>query len=169
MAPTYLPILRTASDPWIYLVPHPPNLEPLLLSQPLLQTTKYKLAISTTKSNKLVIKTVCFFCNNGDGKVVTFSANNDKNIIDYFPDYTLNFHGKLLRMSIPGVKSRIEAVSPYKGINNAKRGLWKSLLEEFLMKKLNFTYNVFLSWGKDGSSKGGGGTGLQLTNGTWIG
>lgn len=72
-----------------------------------------------------------------------------------------------MRVVCPKIKSRIEAEEPYEGINNAKRGMWKTLLEEFLMKKFNFTYNLFLSVGKDGGW--GGGTGLELPNGTWIG
>lgn len=70
--------------------------------------------------------------------------------------------GKTLRISFPAVKARIEATPPYKGVNNANRGMLKTLFDQYLMVKLNFTYNMFLS-------TGGGGTGLELPNGTWIG
>lgn len=43
----------------------------------------------------------------------------------------------------------------------------RKLNHEFQLK-FNFTYNIFVSTGEDGNF-GGGGTGFQLANGTWIG
>ncbi|XP_035713886.1 glutamate receptor ionotropic, delta-2-like [Folsomia candida] len=75
--------------------------------------------------------------------------------------------GKTLRISFSAIKARLEVNPPYVGVNNAHRGMLKALFHEFLMIKLNFTYNMFLSTGTDGGY--GGGSGLQLPNGTWIG
>ncbi|XP_021966504.1 glutamate receptor ionotropic, delta-2 [Folsomia candida] len=81
---------------------------------------------------------------------------------DYFPDYLQNLKGYLLKISCPAIASRIEVRPPREGANNALRGMFKTLLDDFLMLKFNFTYNAF-------TAVGGGGTGLELENGTWIG
>ncbi|XP_035701231.1 glutamate receptor ionotropic, delta-2-like [Folsomia candida] len=77
--------------------------------------------------------------------------------------------GKTLRISFINAKSRLEVKPPYRGVNNGDRGMWLTLVSEFFMVKLNFTYNLFLSTGKDGGFVGGGGSGIPLPNGTWIG
>ncbi|XP_021960591.1 glutamate receptor ionotropic, delta-1 [Folsomia candida] len=80
---------------------------------------------------------------------------------NYFPDYVVNLRGKVLRVVFPLILGRVEVPPPYEGVNNAKRGMWKTLFDEFLMPKFNFSYTMFLATGK--------GTGLELPNGTWVG
>jgi hypothetical protein len=173
ISPSHLPILRTDSDSWIWITPHPSQLEPLLLSRYLPAKTKYKLGLSLNLES-LVIKTVCFFCNEGNPTVLTLPLK-DPSTFDYYPDYVLNLNGKLLKMTMPAVISRLQAHKgngSYAGVNNFKRGTWKALIEEWFMVKLNYTYNAFVSWGKasDGPGRGGGGgTGTQLKDGSWIG
>ncbi len=172
LAPSYLPILRIDSDPWIWITPHPSQLEPLLLSRALPARIIYKLGLSFKGNADLVIKSVCFFCDEGNPKVLTLPLQ-DPSAFDYYPDHVLNLHGKLLKMTMPAVISRLQAMPPYSGVNNFKRGVWKALVEEWFMVKLNFTYNVFVSWGKGdlgpGKGVGAGGTGYQLKDGSWFG
>ncbi|OXA46521.1 Glutamate receptor ionotropic, delta-2 [Folsomia candida] len=169
ISPVYLPLVAKDVDPFVYVTLNPALLEPLLLSRALPARTKYKLGLSLDKTRgELVIRSVCFFCDAGGPVVLTLPAQSPATF-DYFPDYVLNLEGHLLRIACPAIKSRIEALPPYEEVNNAQRGMWKTMFEQFLMVKFNFTYNVFLSVGKSGSYIGGGGTGLELENGTWIG
>jgi hypothetical protein len=113
------------------------------------------------------VKTVCFFCNKaGQPQVLQFPSEfNPK--LNYFPDFVINLNGRILHVSCPYIRARIEADPPWTGVNNARRGYWKNLFEEYLTVKFNFSYHIFVSTGKDGGA--GGGTGVQLPNGTWIG
>ena len=161
-------MVRKDSDAWILITSHPNLLEPLLLSEALPGRTKYKLGISIAPtSGDLVVKSVCFFCNEGAPAIVNLPITDPTNF-NYFPDYVLNLNGKVLKVTCPAIKTGIELdpKNPF-GINNAQRGMWKTLFDEYLMIKFNFTYNMFISIGKDGGK--GGGTGLVLPNGTWIG
>jgi hypothetical protein len=171
-----MPMVRTHADPWIFITPHPNILQPLLLSRSLPARAKFKLGLShDPDSGSVIAKSVCFFCNEGNPKIVPYLVKPEFDTeFNYFPDYTVNLNGKLLRISCPSVLSRLELKTPYlrNEVNNAKRGLWKPLLEEYLIPKLNFSYHFFLSTGSDGSSdrkKGGSGSGIELPNGTWIG
>jgi hypothetical protein len=138
------------------------------LSNILPARTKYKIGISIDANRQLIMKTVCFFCNNGFPKIINLPLQNPT-MFNYFLNYVLNLNGKLLRITSPLMKSRIVFdISIKDGVNNGKSGMWLSLFTEFLIPKLNFTYNIFISSGKDGPGRGGG-TGLQLENGTWIG
>ncbi|OXA46596.1 Glutamate receptor ionotropic, delta-2 [Folsomia candida] len=169
ISPVYLPLVAKDVDPFVYVTLNPALLEPLLLSPALPAKTKYKLGLSFDKNrDELVIKSVCFFCDAGHPVVLTLPLKSPATF-DYFPNYVLNLQGHLLRVSFPAIRSRIEALPPYEGVNNAQRGMWKTMFEQFLMVKFNFTYNAFLSMGTSGGWKGGGGTGLELENGTWIG
>ncbi len=100
-------MVRKDSDAWIWITPHPNLLEPLLLSQSLPGRTKYKLGLSIHSNGQLIIKSVCFFCNEGDPTIVNLPVKDPSNY-NYFPDYVLNLNGKLLRLSCPAIKSRIE-------------------------------------------------------------
>ncbi|XP_021959708.1 glutamate receptor ionotropic, delta-1 [Folsomia candida] len=154
-------MVKKESDFWIWITPQPSQLERLLLSDFFPAKTKYKLGLSFTPSSDLVVRSVCFFCAEGLPQIVDFPPEGPPSF-NYFPNFVLNLMGKTLRISFPAVKARIEATPPYKGVNNANRGMLKTLFDQYLMVKLNFTYNMFLS-------TGGGGTGLELPNGTWIG
>lgn len=161
-------MVKKESDFWIWITPQPPELETLLLSDFLPAKTKYKLGLTFTPSGDLILRSVCFYCDEGLPRIIDFSSERPLSF-NFFPDFLLNMMGKTLRIAFPAIKSRIEAKAPYIGVNNAVRGMWKTLFDEFLMLKFNFTYNMFLSMGKSGSYIGGGGTGLELPNGTWIG
>ncbi len=161
-------MVRTESDPWMWITSHPAQLDRLLLSPALPGRTKYKLGLSSDTNGDLVIKSVCFFCNNGSPQVIQHLLYQNLSY-NFFPDYTLNLNGYVVRITIPAITAKIEAnPPPYDGLRNAKRGVWKYLFEEYLMVKMNFTYNIFISSGKNGKGSGGG-TGAQLSNGTWIG
>jgi hypothetical protein len=83
------------------------------------------------------MKTVCFFCGaGGQPKILDWTDTEQtrfKNDFEYFPDFVLNLKGKLLQIACPYIRAKIEVDPPYKGVNNARRGIWKFVLEEYLM------------------------------------
>ncbi|XP_021953135.2 glutamate receptor ionotropic, delta-2 [Folsomia candida] len=157
-SPTYKPFITTHSDPWVWATPSPSLLDRLLLTDTLPGRTKYKLGLSSKPSGELYIKSVCYFCNNGNPQLVEHSLAEPNH--DFFRDYFRNLNGKLLRISFPAIQWIIE-IDPRVSVNNAKRGKWKPLFDDFLVKSFNFTYYMFLTTGK--------GSGKQFPNGTWTG
>lgn len=77
-----------------------------------------------------------------------------------FPDLVRNFNGHVLRMTNPTCLWRFE-IEWRDGRYHPKRGSYKLWLDE-AMRKFNFTYDVFYSYGDRG-------TGQELSNGTWFG
>jgi len=132
ITPVFIPITKKDEDYYIFIT-KPKNMNTLLLMNELPARIKYKLAVGLSPDNKdpLVIKTVCFFCDNGSPRIIQFSQDLHM-MTNYFPDFVQNLNGKVLRVSVPSIQSRIEVDPPYVGVKNAKRGLWKNLFEDFL-------------------------------------
>ena len=133
ITPVYIPIAQKDVDRFVFFT-EPEVLDEILQAPELPARIKYKLAIAegTIGSPQLLIKSVCFFCDAGNPTIVQYPVA-DPAKFQYFPDYVTNLKGKLVRIAAPAVKPRIEVDPPYQGINNAKRGMWKILFEEFLM------------------------------------
>ncbi|CAG7831402.1 unnamed protein product [Allacma fusca] len=78
-----------------------------------------------------------------------------------FPNYIRNLNGHTLRASVPSAVVARVGLKFENGGYKTVRGL-QLVLVNLLSQEMNFTYKVF-------PSSGGGGTGLQLPNGSWAG
>lgn len=122
----------------------------------------YKVGVALDQSGNLVIRSVCFFCDNGNPTFLTYSNVRDPFTFTYFPDFTENLNGKIITLSVPRIVSLIEQDPDINGgIRNIKRGRHKQLFNDYLTLALNFTYHAIPSTGH--------GTGVRLANGTMIG
>lgn len=137
LSASFIPITRKDEDYFIFKTK--PHLhKTLLLMDEYPNRIKHKIAVGVKSDDasdrgQLKISTMCFYCLPGGYPVlVTFPAIFSQSF-NYFPDFVRNFNGKLFRVSIPFVRSKIEADAPYQGTNNAKRGSWKILFHQFLM------------------------------------
>ncbi|CAL8128877.1 unnamed protein product [Orchesella dallaii] len=171
ISPVYIPITRKDEDFYIFKAESHFHRRLLLMKFP--HNVKFKIAIGRERvRNVILVNTICFFCNSfGSPKLVEFPVKHSgipMENFNYFPDLVNDLNGKCLEVSIPYVRSEIEADPPWLGMRNAKRGNWKNLFEDYLMVKFNFTYHMFVSTGADGKI-GGGGTGTKLLNGSWTG
>jgi len=136
LTPVYIPITRKDMDYYIFLT-QAYLVEKLLLMKELPARIKYKLGVALSRSNnninnKVLVKTVCFFCGHGGTPQLIQFPEEFSIKTDYFPDMVQNLNGKTLHVSCPYIRSRIESDPPWEGIGNARRGLWKNLFEEFL-------------------------------------
>jgi len=131
---------------------------------PIASNIKYKLIIiHDEEKSSLKFFTTCLYCNKGSQSTSELTMNpNDTKIHSLFPDSANNFFNKSLRVSTPRATwlTEIRYDSSTRKWNGA-RGIFISALSH-LMRKFNFSCEYF-------PSIGGGGTGIQLDNGTWIG
>lgn len=134
ITPVYIPKTRKDEDYFVFLT-QPEDSKAILMMNELPARVKFKLAISESESKELTIRSVCFFCKEGSPTFVDFPEYGD---VEYFPDFITNLNGKTLRVSVPSYTSRMEVDHKNLGKNNAKRGLWKNLFEEFLGVSLNY-------------------------------
>ncbi|CAL8097686.1 unnamed protein product [Orchesella dallaii] len=138
------------------------TLDRLLISEPFALGIKYKVVVSG--GDKTTCKTACFYCNMGEPSVRQWKIKVEKtpSIKFLYPDLLENFQGRTFRVS-SAVLSRSAAE-----LNQTATGIWKNVRGifgtalEYLSDKYNFSCAYF-------PSTGGGGTGLKLENGTWIG
>ncbi|CAL8097689.1 unnamed protein product [Orchesella dallaii] len=138
------------------------TLDRLLISEPFALGIKSKVVVSGV--NKTTYKTTCFYCNMGEPSVCQWKIKVEKtpSIQFLYPDLLENFHGRTFRVS-SAVLSRSAAE-----LNQTAPGIWKNVRGifgtalEYLSDKYNFSCSYF-------PSTGGGGTGVKLENGTWIG
>lgn len=159
LTPVYIPITRKDED--FYIFKTDPDLhQSLLLMQELPNRIKFKIAVGSldkgdySKSEKVAavavkIRTVCFFCNPGGNPrlldLPVTAQNLPRDDTDYFPDFVSNLNGKLLHVSLPYIRAKIEADPPWQGTSNARRGNWKMLFEKFLTVIIyNFTFSSLL-------------------------
>lgn len=144
LTPVFIPIMRKDEDFFIFKT-GPDRHNDLLQMREFPHKIKFKIAVGTFKNRygeveqlaKLKISTVCFFCNPGGTSSLLELPVTELNLpqagTNYFPDFISDLNGKLLYMSIPFTRAKIEVDYPYEGLSNARRGIWKPLLEDFLM------------------------------------
>ncbi|OXA53986.1 Glutamate receptor 2 [Folsomia candida] len=150
------------TDYWIWISSNLVELDQLLLSPVFPDQINYKVGVALDQSGNLVIRSVCFFCDNGNPTFLTYSNVRDPFTFTYFPDFTENLNGKIITLSVPRIVSLIEQDPDINGgIRNIKRGRHKQLFNDYLTLALNFTYHAIPSTGH--------GTGVRLANGTMIG
>lgn len=125
------------------------------------QEIKYKIGV--TLENPVQIVSACFYCFNGGPQLQQRQSPSTaaKQKSDLFPNYLVNFQGKMLRMSTPTECKWLTEIRFEQGSWVPKRGIYNFVILE-LMKRLNFTLEFF-------PSMSGGGTGFRFPNGTWIG
>ncbi|CAG7824910.1 unnamed protein product, partial [Allacma fusca] len=70
-----------------------PELNSFLQNQAVASEIKYKLLV-TFAGNKMILKTLCFYCANGHPSEIAIRSRN------IFPDLTKNLHGKPTGVSI---------------------------------------------------------------------
>jgi len=159
-------VIKKDEDYFLYSAPSRHVIKKMML---LSASVKYKLGIIlNTPTNSLSSYNqtyfgACLFCNKGSQSIYELTINpNETKILSIFPDSANNFFNKTLRISTPFAtwitEIRYNAATqqwyPVRGIYNT------------VIKHLMATYNfsgIFFP------SAGGGGTGIQLDNGTWIG
>lgn len=147
LTPVYIPITRKDEDFYIFKTDTKHH-ERLLQMQELPNRIKFKVAVGVEvtgdeKSGEetilVKVHTVCFFCNPGGNprllELPVTSENLPVGNTNYFPDFVWNLNGKLLHVSFPYIRAKIEADPPWKGTWNARRGNWKMLFEKFLTVK----------------------------------
>ncbi|CAG7722897.1 unnamed protein product [Allacma fusca] len=121
------------------------------------QNIKRKIFIVTNK-NLVDFYMLCHYCNLGSPQIIKISEKSITSKV--FLAAATNFNGKIFRVAAPRIVPRIELKKTDNGKFIPVRGVYKTVYHH-LMKKYNFTYEIFPS--------SGGGTGLRLPNGTWIG
>jgi len=133
LTPVYIPITRKDLDYYVF-VTKPDLMESLMLMNELPARIKFKIAVGeNTKQNQLVVKSMCFFCGQNGSPVPLNYPLEFRQDWNYFPDMVRKLNGKLLRISSAYIRGRIEVDPPWEGINNARRGVVKHCLEEYLM------------------------------------
>ncbi len=154
IAPPFLPITRKDMDHYIFVAETHVH-EKLLHLKGFINKIKFKIAVGADKSSHLQVTTVDFFGGlNGSPQLVHLPVENlYQQEIYFFPDFVWNLHGYTMQVVIPFARALLEAnPAPWTAvnINNAKRGPWKYLFEDFLMVliKLPTEFNVFISYEK---------------------
>ena len=132
---------------------------------PITTKIKYKIVfgIEDGKSWDGLIKSACFYCNNGLPTVITkkLVSKSVPELHQIFPDYVVNFNGFKIRAAVSSkIKYRIE-IYEKQGKWHGKPGVHTKLIQ-LCQRKFNFTYELF-------PSIGGGGSGVKWPNGTWTG
>lgn len=128
-----------------------------------LKTIKYKLGLEleSPSNEKLIGKSNCFFCANGEYKITEIDMGSAKTANEFFPDYTRNGYGRSLRASGP---LRYPFLYELEHVGNdkwkSKRGVYHFALLE-LLPHFNFTFVPYPSRN--------GGSGTHFENGTWDG
>lgn len=156
-------ILRKDEDYFIFYSTSPQTnfiIDSLFSTEPLASNVKNKVGIKVGSSKPPAASlyvTTCFYCAPGGNplllSVPAFS----------FPDHLTNFHGKIFPVSCPMLSKWIYQIRP----SHTSPGRWISARGNYkfafdhLMLKYNFSGNFFPSTG--------GGTGLKLSNGSWVG
>ncbi|CAL8097692.1 unnamed protein product [Orchesella dallaii] len=138
------------------------NLDWMLINEPFALGIKYKLIVD---SGDMAYKTTCFYCNMGQPSIHKFHikiGETRHNIKDLYPDFLENFHRKTIHVSSASLATSVtELKKTGPGRWENVRGIFGTALEH-LSARYNFSFRYF-------PSIGGGGTGLRLENGTWIG
>lgn len=155
--------LQNEQDHFIFILPSSSILDSFLL-HPTLSVIKYKLGISwTTQSQKFLVKTICFFCQYGQPKLISLNLEAASSSITHlFPDQTRNGYGHTLKISAPPKYPFLLEIELKPGATewSSKRGVFHFLIKS-LLDHFNFTYSLFPSTGH--------GSGHQYPNGTWNG
>ncbi|CAL8098370.1 unnamed protein product [Orchesella dallaii] len=155
-------LIKSDEDYFIFYVEERFNLDWLLISEPFALGIKYKVVIS---SGDKTYKTTCFYCNMGQPSIykrkIPFGRVK-QNIAILFPDLLKDFHGKTISVSTATLSTSVTELQKtgprtWKNI----RGIFGTAVEH-VSAKYNFSC-------KFSPSIGGGGTGLKLENGTWVG
>lgn len=141
-----------------------------LLNAEIAQGIRNKLLMiipKTQQYNETVhLLTSCPFCKNGHSSIINITVPSFRklSLSKLFPNFLLNFYGKVFRMSSASETKWLNEIRPDKsnpGKWIAIRGVYVMVTME-LSHRLNFTCEFF-------PSVGGGGTGYKYPNGTWIG
>ncbi|CAL8083998.1 unnamed protein product [Orchesella dallaii] len=155
-------IIKSNEDYFIFYSETSSTLDSLLISEPFALGITYKVVVSS--GDKTTYKTTCFYCNMGEPSVRQLKIPFEKapSIKVLYPDLLENFHRKSFRVSFAVLsKSSGELYQTAPGIWKHERGIFVTGMEH-LSAKFNFSCIFF-------PSTGGGGTGVKLENGTWIG
>ncbi|CAL8072904.1 unnamed protein product [Orchesella dallaii] len=173
LTPRYEPITRKDEDYFFFITQHLKTAEAVLISSNAFGN-KIKFKVAFYPSSEFRALTANIYGNNGEPLLTTLNVSPDSlssginmemeadnGLPKVFPDFTRNFHGRALRMSVANVPFRFEIELRSDGRFHPKRGFHKLWLDE-AMKKFNFTYDIFVS-------SLGGGTGKQFDNGSWGG
>ena len=130
----------------------------ILLHPRISEGIKYKLCIPSSLMQPIAF-TACLYCNSGMSTVIPVNIA-DSSFDEIFPDLLNNFHGKTMRISVPMFSPRLTEIQKINGTWQSDRGIFNTILKTFMVQ-YNFTCEYFPSTG--------GGTGMQLENGSWIG
>lgn len=159
--------IKKDEDYFIFIT-DPGAVSSILLHRRISVGIKYKLVLSPTAFDSYEAHTACIFCDFGITTVIPIKLmeNNGKmNTIksrhQNFPDYVRNFHGRVMRVSVPTSTGWLNEIRQINGKWIGIRGVYNSTMNA-IMAKYNFTCEYF-------PSAGGGGTGVRLSNGTWVG
>ncbi|CAL8097683.1 unnamed protein product [Orchesella dallaii] len=158
-------VIKSDEDYFVFHSEERSLLDKLLISEPFALGIKNKLVVTNERGGDKTYKTTCFYCNVGQPSIYKLKIPDDttpKNIAIFYPDLLKNFHGKKFRVS-SAVLSRwlTEHHQTAPGVWENTRGIFGTALDH-LSYKYNFSCIYF-------PSIGGGGSGLKLENGTWIG
>jgi hypothetical protein len=154
------PQLVKNEDKFIFITEET-NLLKLYHSQ-LIEGIKYSLVLTTVPSCQL--HQFCRHCREESEKIQKIQIpTSSKELTILFPEFNSKYHGSTLKLSTTDKVPQIFELTKNldTGKITAKRGLYASVLSH-LQKGLNFTGELLIS-------SGGGGTGTQLKNGTWVG
>jgi hypothetical protein len=133
----------------------------ILVSSRIAEGIKQKsvILLNLSESEPFRIFTTCLYCNQGKSTLFQLKMSSPESSSKLLTFE--NFHGKTLKVSAPTGTKWIHEIGFENGIWVPKRGMYKIVLDH-LMIKYNFSCQVF-------RSRGDGGTGRRLSNGSWVG
>lgn len=160
----YAAPLRNERDHAIFLTGPKINLDQFLQDKSL-AVVKHKLGVQlesvVAADGHILGKTNCFFCDNGQYKILDVNVTFDKSVNELFPDFTRNGYGRVLRASGP---TKYPFLYELEHVGNdkwkSKRGVYHFALQA-LLPHFNFSFSVYPSRN--------GGSGTHFPNGTWDG
>lgn len=154
ISPPYLPITRKDMDHYIFVAETHVHAK-LLHLKGFINKIKFKIAVGADKNESLQVSTIDFFGGpNGSPQLVhlpvkkLYQQETQTLYPDFFPDFVWNLGGYTMQVVIPFARALVEAnPAPWTNINNAKRGPWKYLFEDFLMVGIHIAvYSVYFSY-----------------------